>query len=72
MQETYIRSLGQEDPLEKEIVTQSGILAWEIPWREKPDELWSMDHRDLHDSASEQQQIIVPYFQIYLRRYGKI
>ena len=35
MQETWGRSLGQEDPLEKEIATQSSILAWEIPWTER-------------------------------------
>ena len=32
MQETQVRSLGQEDPLEKEMATQSSILAWEITW----------------------------------------
>ena len=31
MQETWVQSLGQEDPLEKEMATHSGILAWEIP-----------------------------------------
>ena len=36
MQETQVRSTGQEDPLEKEIATHSSILAWEIPWTEKP------------------------------------
>ena len=36
MQETQLRSLGQEDPLEKEMRTHSSILAWEIPWTEKP------------------------------------
>ena len=36
MQETQVRSLGQEDPLEKEMVTHSSILAWRIPWTEKP------------------------------------
>ena len=36
MQETWVQSLGQEDPLEKEMVTQSSILAWKIPWMEKP------------------------------------
>ena len=36
MQETRVRSLGQEDPLEKEIVTYSSILAWRIPWTEEP------------------------------------
>ena len=34
MQEIWVRSLGQENPLEKEMVTHSGILAWEIPWTE--------------------------------------
>ena len=32
MQETWVQSLVQEDPLEKEMATQSSILAWEIPW----------------------------------------
>ena len=35
MQETWVRSLGQEDPLEKEMATHSSILAWEIPWMEE-------------------------------------
>ena len=36
MWETWVRTLGQEDPLEKEIATHSGILAWRIPWMEEP------------------------------------
>ena len=36
MQEMWVRSLGQEDPLEKEMATHSSILAWEIPWTEEP------------------------------------
>ena len=36
MQETWIRSLGQEDALEEEMATHSSILAWRIPWTEKP------------------------------------
>ena len=36
IQETQVWSLGQEDPLEKEMVTHSNILAWEIPWTEEP------------------------------------
>ena len=36
MQETQVRSLDQEDPLEKEMATHSSILAWEIPWTEEP------------------------------------
>ena len=35
-QEMWVQSLGQEDPLEKEMATHSNSLAWEIPWREKP------------------------------------
>ena len=50
MQETWIRSLGEEDPLEKEMATHSRILAWETPWVEKPDELQSMDSQRVgHD-----------------------
>ena len=36
MRETWVRSLGQEDPLEKEMATHSSTLAWKIPWMEKP------------------------------------
>ena len=36
VQETWVLSLGREDPLEKEMATHSSILAWKIPWREKP------------------------------------
>ena len=39
MQETWIRYLGQEDPLEKEMAIHSSILAWEIPWAEEPGRL---------------------------------
>ena len=47
MQETGIRSLGQEDPLEKEMATHSGILALEIPWTEEPGGLQSMGSQKL-------------------------
>ena len=42
MQETWVQSLGQEDPLEKVIATHSGILAWRIPWTEETGRLQSM------------------------------
>ena len=42
MQETWVRSLGWEDPLEKEMATHSSILAWEIPWMQEPGGLQSM------------------------------
>ena len=41
MRETQVQSLGWEDPLEKEMATHSGILAWRIPWTEQPDRLQS-------------------------------
>ena len=41
-QETYIQSLGQEDPLEKDMAIHSSILDWRIPWREEPGGLQSM------------------------------
>ena len=45
MQETWFRSLGQEDPLEEKIATCSSILAWKSPWTDEPDGLQSMGSR---------------------------
>ena len=42
MQETWVRSLGREDPLEKEMATHSSTLAWKVPWTEEPGRLQSM------------------------------
>ena len=42
MQETWVQSLGQEEPLEREMAIRSGILAWKIPWTEEPGGLQSM------------------------------
>ena len=50
MQETWVRFLGQEDPLEKEMAIYFSTLAWKIPWTEKPDRLQSMGlQRVKHD-----------------------
>ena len=50
MQETQVQSLGQEDPLEKEMATHSSILIWEIPWTCEPGRLQSMgSQRVEHD-----------------------
>ena len=50
MQETWVQSLDQEDPLEKEMATHSSILAWRIPWTEKPGGLQSMESQKFgHD-----------------------
>ena len=45
MQETWVQSLGWEDPLEKGKATHSSILAWRIPWTEEPSGLQSMGWR---------------------------
>ena len=42
MQETQVRSLGREDPLEKEMAPHSSTLAWKMPWSEDPGRLQSM------------------------------
>jgi len=42
MQETWLGSLGHEEPLEKKMATHSNILAWEIPWTKEPRRLQSM------------------------------
>ena len=50
MQESWVRSLGQEDPLEQKMITHSSILAWEIPWTEELGGLPSMgSQRVRHD-----------------------
>ena len=54
MQEMQVQSLGQEDPLEKEMATHSSILAWEIPWTEEPGGLQSMGLQKVgHKGATE-------------------
>ena len=56
-QEAQVRSLGWEDPLQKEMATHSSILAWEIPWTEEPGGLQSMESQRVgYDLATEQQQ----------------
>ena len=42
MQETWVQSLGQEDPLEKDMATHASILVWRIPWTEEPGWLQAM------------------------------
>ena len=57
MRETWVRSLGQEDPLEKEMATHSSILAWRIPWTEEPGGLQSVGLQRIgHDGVTKQQQ----------------
>ena len=55
MRETWVRSLGWEDPLEKEMATHASILAWEIPWTEVPGGLQSMSLKRIrHDLVTKQ------------------
>ena len=57
IQEVWVESLGQEDPLEEEMATHSSILAWEIPWTEEPGGLQSMGSQRVgHDLAIKQKQ----------------
>ena len=56
MKEMRVRSLGWEDPLEKEMATHCSILAWGIPWTEEPDQLQSMGLQEVrHGFVSKQQ-----------------
>ena len=55
MRKTWVQSLGQEDPLEKEVATHSSIFAWNTPWTEEPNRLQSMGSQRVgHDLATEQ------------------
>ena len=46
VQETWVRTLGQEDPLEKEMATHSSTLAWKIPWTEEHSSPWGRKELD--------------------------
>ena len=69
MQETQVGSLGQEDPLEKKMATHFSILAWKIPWMEKPGRLqpvgWQRVRLNL--KTKQQQQIQIPAFNFFFR-----
>ena len=56
-QETWVQSLGQEDPLEKEAATHSSILAWEIPWMEEPGGLQSMGSQRVGHNLAHTQSV---------------
>ena len=63
MQETLVQSLGQEDPLKKEIATHSSILVWRIPWTEEPGGLQPMGSRTVGHAWGNGKTTI------YLKRY---
>ena len=58
MQETRVRFLGQENPLEKEMETHSSILAWRIPWTKEPCGLQSMGSQDLDTETRERERVL--------------
>ena len=73
MQETRVRYLGQEDPLEKEMATDSSILPWRISWTEEPGRLLSMElqrvgqdwsNRAQHSTKSAVPGVTKPEFQL--------
>ena len=77
MQETWVRSLDQEEPLEKEMATHSSILAWRIPWTEELGKQQSMGSQTVgYDQATNTQAFMglnrmnFPF--LYFKRYQNI
>ena len=79
VQETWVQSLGWEDPLEKGMATHSSILAWRIPWTEEPGRLQSMGsqkwvtftHSSLLLTSRILKKLILPVLSLVLWRSGK-
>jgi len=63
MQEAWVPSLGQEDPLDKEMATHSSIFAWRIPWTEEPGRLQSMGSQesDRTELSTHTQKLLVKW-----------
>ena len=57
MQETWVQSLGQKDPLEEEMTTHSSILTWEIPWTEEPGGLQSIGSQRVRYNLETEQHV---------------
>ena len=70
MRETQVRSLGREDPLEKEMATHSSTLAWKIPWMEECDRLQSMGSQRVgHDWATSLSLLFIYLFLFWIRYF---
>ena len=68
MEETWVRSLGWENPLENAVTVHSSTLAWRIPWTEEPGGLQSMgSQRVKHDLATKKQHITKGLLVYYLK-----
>ena len=72
MRDTWVQSLGQEDLLEKEMVTHSSILAWKIPWTKKPGRLQAMGSQRVgHDWATSLLLSFTFVCQLYFKKKGR-
>ena len=67
MWETRVRTLGQEDPLEKEMATHSSTLAWKIPWMGEPGRLQMWSHKE--SDTTEQLHLTLPYLNLAICVY---
>ena len=68
-QRRWVRSMGREDPLEKEMTVHSSILAWEVPWTEEPGRLSPQDHKKVGcDLATTTTAISVPASPLGLKK----
>ena len=65
MQETWVRSLGQDHPLEKRMGTYSNILAWQIPWTEEPDGVQPGGHKE-SDTTEQLTLSLCSLFSVYM------
>ena len=63
-QETLAQTLGWEDPLEKEMVTHSNIVAWEIPWTEEPGRLQFMGSQRVRYNLATKKQYLLLIFKV--------
>ena len=66
MKETWVQSLGREDPLEEAMATCSSILAWKIPWVQEHGGLWSMGSQRVRRDLLTKQQPIFIYGNMYV------
>ena len=72
MQETWVRSLGQEDILEKELATHSSTLAWKIPWTEEPGRLHSMGLQRVEHNLVTSLHLGCTQFNIWYFHYNSV
>ena len=72
MWETQVRSLNQEDPLEKEMATRSSIVAWRIPWTEEPGKLQSLGSQRVRNNWATNTFTFIACHLIWVVNYGAL